>query len=214
VIVNIRGTSGSGKSTIARAVMEHYRQALCTVHPVYETYEVEPEKERKRPLYYLCRDPRAGEPGALPNLTIIGHYQTDCGGTDTINDMEHIFELVREADSLGDNVLFEGLLISADAMRTLQLHNEHRRLHVIALDVDPQLCRESILKRREEKAARTGGKARAEGPNMLKNLLSKHKGTKTAIKKLSDFGVVCSELPRDRAREAVFRLLGLERPAS
>ncbi len=203
MIINIRGTSGSGKSTIVRAVMETYRNGVGgVVHPVYDLDD-QGVKIRKQPLYCLLRAE------GLPNLTIIGHYETACGGCDTINRMEDIFDLVREAHSRGDNVLFEGLLISADMKRTMKLHLDGLPLHIIALDVPLDDCFAGIMARREAKASKSGKEPRPEGPNTRANLLSKWKGTKQAIKKMGDFGVACSELPRDEAKTEVFRLLGL-----
>ena len=105
-IINIRGTSGSGKSTLARRIMEQYPHRV-----------VFRREGRKQPIGYLYqRDASPNTKGR--QLAVIGHYETPCGGCDTIQKMDDIFQLVRDSHEAGHDVLFEGLLISADMKRT------------------------------------------------------------------------------------------------
>ena len=89
MIINLRGTHGSGKSTIVRNVMGTYTD--CT-----EILGV----GRKRPWGYLCKK------DGLKDLFIPGHYETACGGCDTISIVEEAYDLIKRHASEGRNVLF------------------------------------------------------------------------------------------------------------
>lgn len=173
MIVNIRGTSGSGKSTVVRDIMAMYKGNRLKF---YQT-------GRKQPIGYVHHRPY-GEPGR--SLAVVGHYETPCGGCDTINSMDEIFALVRESHDLGHDVIFEGLLISAEVNRMAALHADGYPCHVIALDVPLDLCLERVNGRRQ---AKTPGK----GPVNPKNTESKHKGTLMSARRLQEAGVsVCT----------------------
>lgn len=191
-IVNIRGTSGSGKSTLVRAVMDH---------PAYGTKLSFKEEGRKRPIgYQLVRVDGNG-----PDLAVIGHYETACGGCDTINKMERIFGLVGLSWEKGMDVLFEGLLISADAARTIQLADYVglEQLLVVGLNVPLQLCLDSVNARRREKR---GPDAPPVNP---KNTESKWKGTRSSMKRLEAHGISCEWHDRNSALDRVLRAFQL-----
>lgn len=190
MIINIRGTSGSGKSTLVRKVMERYS---CR--------QIFREDGRKQPIGYVYLSPL--HKARIP-LAVIGHYETPCGGCDTIQKMERIFDLVRTSDDAGHHVLFEGLLISADVNRTLALHQEGRDLRVVGLDKVPlDVCLESINKRR-----------RAKNPDAPpvnpKNTESKFKGVKQSMRRLVDADVRVESCNREEALEFILGELGVE----
>lgn len=185
-IINVRGTSGSGKSTLVTKIMEEYDTKLSITATSFK---------RKQPIGY-----RLSHPGRTA-LYVIGHYETPCGGCDTINGMDIIYELVQEAADAGAHVLFEGLLISAEVNRTLNLEN-YGELHVIGLDLPLQECLDSVNERRRRKDPN-------KGPVNPKNTESKWKGTKQSIKRLEDSGVSCEWHNRQTAFERVKELLGV-----
>lgn len=132
MIFNIRGTSGSGKSTIIRKVMESF--------PLKTPTRIE---GRKQPTGYWLgseADPRI--------LYVPGHYETACGGCDTLPGYDVIFDLVRTTAKIGKHVLFEGLLVSEETKRTLDLHETVGPLLVLHLQTDVLTCLESIKERR------------------------------------------------------------------
>lgn len=164
-VINVRGTSGSGKSTLVRRITECYQSR--------ERYY---EPGRKQPIGYVYHRPEGR------SLAVIGHYETPCGGCDTIPKMEHIFELVRKSHAAGLDVLFEGLLISADVKRTLALHEEGLPLVVVQLDVDIDTCLDSVNQRRRAK--------KPDAPDVNpKNTISKHRGVVKSMEKLREAGV-------------------------
>lgn len=188
MIINIRGTSGSGKSHLARRIMDLY--------PSRTKVRVE---GRRQPIGYICHR----EDGK--DLAVLGHYETACGGCDTISKMEEIFELVRTSHLADMDVLFEGLLISADVNRTAALHEEGLPLRVVALDLPLEVCLESVNSRRMERL----------GPEKFtpvnpKNTESKHKGVRRSCERLlaQDIDVIVSS-DRETAFDVVKRSLDL-----
>jgi len=128
--INIRGTSGSGKSTIIRRVMD-----------LYESREPTVKATRKQPLGYTCY-----APGHTP-LWVAGHYETVCGGCDTINGIDYIYQLIYEAITRGEDVLFEGLIVASDVTRAIELKEFDGM--VIELDTPITECIAGIQSRRD-----------------------------------------------------------------
>lgn len=188
MIINIRGTSGSGKSHLIRAIMALYARPTKIFDRSIPEGKTKP---RKQPIGYIC----GGDKGRM--LAVVGHYETPCGGCDTIPNMERIFELVRLAHSEGSHVLFEGLLISADIKRTLALHDDGLPLKVIALETELEACLAGVNDRRMK---RMGNKYT---PVPSKNTESKFKGVKSSMRKLQANGVDARWCDRAGAFELV-----------
>lgn len=181
MIFNIRGTSGSGKSTLVRELMESYQSRV--------PYR---EKGRKQPIGYVCDNHLTS--GVEP-LAVVGHYETACGGCDTISKTGHIFDLVRQFYAEGYHVVFEGLLISAEVNRTAKLHLDDYPLCVVALDRVPiGLCLASVNQRR---MARLGLEKFI--PVKEKNTRSKFRGVQLSMDRLSLLGVEVVSCDRDKA---------------
>lgn len=94
-VLDIRGTHGSGKSYIPLQLLKMYPQEEWIGQPL--TYE-----GKAQILGYYIR--------AL-NLTIIGRYESACGGCDGIHTQAEIKERVAVA-SLTGHVLLEGILVA------------------------------------------------------------------------------------------------------
>lgn len=134
-VLNVRGTSGSGKSTLIRGLLDRY--------PEREPFYIE---GRKRPLYYVLSGAKD-----LPDIAVVGHYETACGGCDTITHLDTILETVRKLAQTYP-VVFEGLLVSAEFKRTLALKDEHGLdLSVFHIEIPLEQCVESVNARRREK---------------------------------------------------------------
>lgn len=194
MIVNVRGTSGSGKSTLTRAVMERY--------PTRTRVKV---AGRKQPIgYVLSGAVEGGVSGKpLPPLYVVGHYETPCGGCDTIPSLDTIVEHVRRAADQGMDVFFEGLLISSEYNRTLALAQEFGGdMLVVELDLPLQECLDSVNGRRQ---AKRGPDAPPVNP---KNTESKWKGTRSTVAKLEAQGVKVRRGGRDEALGFVLEHLG------
>jgi len=187
MIINIRGTSGSGKTTLVRRLLEN-----CSNQQKHYI------DGRKQPIGYVYHQ----TPGEKP-LAVIGHYETACGGCDTIQKMEKVFELVRLSHSLGYDVIFEGLLIAADVNRTQALHDDGLPLTVIALSEVPiEVCLSSVNERR---MARLGPEKYT--PVAEKNTRSKYRGVQTSCVRLVDAGVNVHMTDREGAYSTISHTL-------
>lgn len=173
MIVNLRGTSGSGKSHTLREIMKLYGGK--------DEFEPWFKSGRKQPLYYISNRP--GPNGR--KLFIPGHYETACGGCDTISHgSDAIFEIIRKGNSQGHDVLFEGLLITVEYNRTLAMHTDGLPLAVHTINIPLQECLDSILTRRRIK------NPDAEPVNP-KNTTAKHRQAWQTHARLSKVGVTC-----------------------
>lgn len=185
-LINIRGTSGAGKSHLIREIMKCF--AVKQPHH---------KEKRKQPLYYTFENP------GQPLLSVIGHYETACGGCDTISDgTEGIFQLVRQQAQLG-NVLFEGLLIGVEVERTKTLIDAGET-HVIFLTTPIDTCVAGIQQRRTDRGD--------ERPLNPKNTQSKYvQCSKTYVRLQREApGVHLHKLDRDAALAKVKELLNLQ----
>lgn len=87
--LNVRGTNGSGKTSLARSFMESSKPVEIFVSGY------------KHPMYTYCVD---------DNVLLIGSYRNKCGGCDTLRKAE-IVRLIKLAWMTECNVLFEGVLV-------------------------------------------------------------------------------------------------------
>lgn len=204
MIINVRGTSGSGKSTLVRNIIDAYDVCERVMVP-----------GRKRPLCYrlwrgtqfYAQDPFQGQntppPQRPPDLVVLGHYDTACGGCDTIPTTQAAFDMAVEAHHLlGCHVLYEGLLLSADVKHTLELAGDvgPENLLVVELSTTLEECLASVNKRR---AARDD----TLPPVNPKNTESKWKGVRSSSQKLRDAGLAVETLDRDAALARVLEVL-------
>lgn len=175
MIIQIRGTSGSGKSTIMRQVME----ALGTWRPWYV-------EGRKRPWRYNLETPRA-------DLTVLGHYESQCGGCDTIGSARQVYDALQEVDA--DIVLCEGLLLSEDVKWSSQL----RDLHVLFLTTSLERCLSQIQQRRKS----VGN----DKPLNAANTTNRVAVIERARLKLLALGVDCRRCSPNQAKRIILKLI-------
>ena len=122
MIIQIRSTSGSGKSTVMREVMEKVEGVWG---PKYAA-------GRKKPLWY-----RNGL------VVVLGHYESPCGGCDTIGSARQVFDLIQDVGG-ARVILCEGLLLSEDTKWAIQLNN----LRALFLITSLEVCLKRIIDRR------------------------------------------------------------------
>jgi GNAT superfamily N-acetyltransferase len=150
-IINLRGTNGSGKSTIVQELMEHFGIA-----------KILRRKENDRIWAYRLKSKRP--------LYILGRYDTACGGCDVFQNLDMVVDGIRKLSKKGD-VIFEGILISGGSGRWVALQHELKHTHMIfgILDTPLEKCINRVLRRRKKK----GNKK----PFNSKNLTEKWKST-------------------------------------
>ena len=187
MIINLRGTSGSGKTHLARRIMD-----------MYGTKVAYKREGRKQPIGYVY----SRRDKSKPSLAVIGHYETACGGCDTLPTNDLIFDLVRNAHEMCHDVLFEGLLISSDVNRVVNLWTASYPVQVVALNTPLDVCLDSVNARRQ---AKTPGKP----PVNPANTTSKHRAVQLSMKRLAEAGVPSHWLDRDAAFDHICRTLKL-----
>lgn len=183
MIINIRGTGGAGKSTLVREVMLRYPKRT----PEYIS-------ERKQPIGYRC------EQFGKSSLWVVGHYESPCGGGDTMPTPAAVFDSVRAAAQRGDDTIFEGIISQDDTLRSIQLSREYAVL-VLALDVPIDVCLASIQGRRDAR-----GDVRPLNPTNTVNRARRLVGT---MRKLVTAGVDARWVSRDEALLTIIAALGL-----
>lgn len=196
MIINIKGCSGSGKSTIVRRIMEQY-----------DTVVHINTKDRKRPIAYKCTNPDKSK-----DLYVLGHYETACGGCDTIKKMDDVFQLIRDySDGGKNNVLFEGLLLTADVNRSVALHAEGYEILTIGLSTPLELCLQSIGLRRHEAWQQKCADAFAKGkdqpvqpkPVNPYHTTNKFNQMKNVLRRIGEAGLPVREMYRGEAIDAI-----------
>lgn len=176
MIINIRGSHGSGKSTLVRSVRDLYDTQTPTMIP-----------KRQRPLGYACRS----STGRLPPLYVVGSYETPTGGCDTIGSIEMIFELVTSMAEHG-HVIFEGIVAQHSAGRLLDVAMARPgEVTVIALSTPAELCVSSVESRRVER-----GQLEPLDP---KNVIKEYKSVLSSTARLRRDGLPVLELSRFEA---------------
>ena len=139
-------------------------------------------------------------------LLVPGHYETACGGCDTVKTVDKVYELIR-ASSLGDgnNTLYEGIMVMDDVTRAVKFDQDLKkaggRLVVISLTTSIEECIASIKKRREASGN--------EKPLNEKNTRDRMKRQENSLHRLKQAGVELLKLDREAAFEKACELLGV-----
>lgn len=188
MIINLRGTSGSGKTHIVRQVMALYGGKARIM-----------QEGRKQPIAYIMT-PKQGST-AKP-LAIMGHYETACGGCDTIKTLDEVYANVRQAADQGYDVLYEGLLVSGEIRRAQELHRDyHPQVLFIGLDTTLEKCVESINQRRWAKDPE-------KPPVNPRNTAAKHKCCVRGIQIFQEQNIPAEWHNRESAFERIREVLG------
>ena len=127
-LINIRGTNGSGKSTLMRKYIGE--------SPKKSTFEV-----GGRMIKLLQNGDRY----------ILGDYTRDCGGLDTLKNLDEIRGMVKEFISKGD-VFMEGMMYStlytSSAAIDDDIAKDGHKYYWVQIDIPVNVCIDSTLERR------------------------------------------------------------------
>lgn len=185
VAINIRGTSGAGKSTLVKKITA-----------LYPSGTAQRMDGRKRPIGVWY-----GGPDEVPRLFVPGHYETACGGCDTIKTVDQVYDLVRGATERGYNVLYEGIMVMDDVRRAVELHKVSQ-LTVIGLTTPVDVCIARIIARRAERGE--------DRPLKEKNTRDRAERCTRGLARLRDAGVRVERLDCDEALVLCRQLLGVQ----
>lgn len=181
LILNIRGNSGSGKSTIAHQLMESFPTEKLDIDA------------KGRPNNYMVQLSR------YRKLFIIGRYETQCGGCDQVGSSEEVMRRVEHYQTQG-NVLYEGLLLSTTyGAMGLWSKQWGKRMVYAFLDTPLEVCLRRVEARRE-----TAGNTKPFNPD---NTIKRHKAVASAKVRIIKEGHVWHSLNYLAATNQVLTLL-------
>lgn len=199
MIIQVRGTSGSGKSTVVNKVM----QAIGDWDKVYIP-------NRKRPLCYVS------SPGVLPKLSeawdkvhipnrklpivVLGHYEIACGGCDTIGSVPQVFAAMQSLNFDYEHIICEGLLLSEDVKWSLPYKD---KLKAIFLTTPVDECLRRVVQRQNEK-----GREPADPARVIRKLTTRVGTIERARLRLVAAGADCRRVNSDQAVKVVLGFLG------
>lgn len=191
-IVSIRGTHGSGKSTVVTTLMSQF-----PVQPI--------PGPKKRPTGYVVDLP------LNRHLYIPGPYDTACGGCDAIQPYSDIIPRLQWALDQGFDVLFEGALVSSSYGTIGEFMNEQHNPVFAFLDTPLGLCLSRIALRRAKRWAEAG-KPGSPPPVDPKNTSVKYDNVLRTHHQMDKLGSVIRRVDIDhtRAVKQVVELFGLK----
>lgn len=191
VIINLRGTSGSGKTTAVRKFLDFpntvlHRKVTSPKGKVTEKvagYEISP-------------------PGLRSSLYLVGSYENVCGGLDGVGTQEDCANLITKAYRFG-NVLCEGLLLSSVSSGAtvpaamIEAAGRDRVLFAF-IDTPLEVCLDRVRARRQER-----GETK---PFNETNTRKKYEDTQAARQRLIDEGCRVFDIDHNNAHNALYQL--------
>lgn len=160
MLLSIRGTHGSGKSTIVKTLLQRYKTE-SRLGP------------KGKPIGYAVDVPWIEQ-----LIYVVGSYENACGGCDTIQPYSEIWPLIKEYAGYG-HVIFEGALVSSSYGNIGRATEVYGDKCVFAfLDTPLEVCLQRIKQRREAK-----GNFKPLDP---KNTEHKYNSVKGSIDKIRD----------------------------
>lgn len=133
VVLDIRGTHGSGKSWIPHQLLKSN-----------SFREIEGFCEYKK------KDMVLGYHLPKYDLAIVGRYSTTCGGCDGVGQADEVCRRVRMFYDQYKFVMLEGILVAHTFQRYSDLANELGDYRFFFLNTPMDVCIERTLKRRQE----------------------------------------------------------------
>lgn len=129
-LIKIHGTSGAGKTTAVRDLMEYASRVLPLGNP-------------KRPEAYQLSIAPIFSP-----IYVLGSYENTCGGMDSITAVQDQIDLIHKYAEMG-HVVYEGLLMSTYYGKLGEAVAQYGRNHIWAfLDTPIEVCIDRIKQRR------------------------------------------------------------------
>lgn len=183
MLISLRGTNGSGKSTVIRTLLEK----CISRKPIYGALGP------KQPEAYKLRFT-----GCKVDVYLLGPYITPTGGCDRLQ-YNQILDLLNKYEPLG-HVLFEGIIVTSVYGRVGELMEKCKQNSVfVFLDTPLEVCLKRIEARRE-------GKPRDE--RLIRNVSGKYKSSEAVKKRVTKEKIMrCHTVSGDKAPELILNLI-------
>jgi len=181
LIVNVRATSGGGKTFLVRQIMKHYG-ILAPIPPI-------PTPGIKTWGYLL-----------MGGIYVLGRYDAVCGGADTVGSFGEIVRRINLHADCGCPAIFESLLWST-TFKTSDEFAKSTPHHVIfgLMDTPLELCHQRVLARRHA--------AGNDKPFPVEKLVTKYRSCWSAQARLRDSKHDTRSVPHDDALATVLTWL-------
>lgn len=182
-VVNLRGTSGSGKTTIVRNILQNGNWKKWT------------DDSGKKVLAYFNEDKK---------WAIIGSYENTCGGCDTIRTQDETEYRIESFVNAGYSVIFEGLLLSTLSSRWERFSkriSDKANMLFYYLDTPIEECLRRVQLRREQ--------AGNNRPFNTKNTTDRVKAIEGTFQKLSAAGCFCLKASQEEIRKNLSDWFGI-----
>ncbi len=184
MLISLRGTNGSGKSTVIYAL---FKEVKAT--PIYGVLGP------RLPEAYMLLIPKVKKP-----TFVLGPYVTACGGCDRLIPFDLIPELITKYARRG-NVIFEGVIVASIYGQVGALMEKFKREAVMLfLDTPMATCIQRVQSRRDDRVD--------DREFNSKNLEQKYKSTMRVKEKASTDGIIrVEETSSTEGHKAIIKLL-------
>jgi uridine kinase len=196
MIINIRGTSGTGKSTLVEKLFKKHGVITKNYDYVLGKRDILKPTTKKKVVGYTLH-PKG-------TIHVVGRYETKCGGCDTIKTQDQVMSLVREAARIHPFVVFEGLLTCNSYGRWKELADE-QPFTFLFLDTSIEICLEAVVKRRIERG-KTPSEAVAD-ERTIYNLTRMYNTNQKTFAKCQNDNQLCHMVDRDEAWTVLQKLV-------
>lgn len=186
-IIQLAGTSGSGKSHCMRSAIDWLKSNLNG--PVLV-------EEREKLLGYLYH-----QTGQLDkDVFVVGRYDSPTGGCDTIKEISQVYSLIEQQWESRRHVLYEGLFVMNMTRGPQLAAKVGKELNILQLTTPLSVCIKSIDLRRAERDKPALGN--------LKNTEGNYKRAVNYCGIMRDAGAKVYKVTRSQAFPKMLELLG------
>lgn len=182
-VINLRGTSGSGKTTIVRNILNHGNWINWM------------DPSGKKVWGYINQQ---------LGWAIVGSYENTCGGCDTIRTQDETEARIEQLLDWGFSVVFEGLLISTLSSRWIKFSQKvanRANMLFYYLNTPIEDCLNRIQARRQ-----VAGNNRPFNPQ---NTIDRVKAIETTYQKLTAAGCCCIKASQEEIMNNLYQWYGL-----